>query len=105
MIQLKYTYRKEVGFMALMNCPNCGKEVSDRAKACPQCGVVLQVEDDTAVDEKKKYCPDCGTESSSDTETCPNCGCPIADDDNIGKDRLKSDTIKVIEVMKKCLGV
>lgn len=24
--------------MALMNCPECGKEVSDKASACPNCG-------------------------------------------------------------------
>lgn len=23
--------------MALINCPECGKEVSDKAKACPNC--------------------------------------------------------------------
>ena len=31
--------------MALIKCPKCGKEFSDRAKACPQCGTsTLQVE-------------------------------------------------------------
>ena len=24
--------------MALINCPDCGKEMSDRAPACPHCG-------------------------------------------------------------------
>lgn len=24
--------------MALINCPECGRQVSDRANACPQCG-------------------------------------------------------------------
>jgi len=24
--------------MALMKCPDCGREVSDKARACPQCG-------------------------------------------------------------------
>lgn len=24
--------------MALINCPECGKEVSDMAKSCPNCG-------------------------------------------------------------------
>jgi hypothetical protein len=27
--------------MALINCPECSKEVSDKAPACPNCGVVL----------------------------------------------------------------
>ena len=25
--------------MALIKCPKCGKEFSDRALACPQCGM------------------------------------------------------------------
>ena len=24
--------------MALINCPECGKQVSDRAASCPDCG-------------------------------------------------------------------
>lgn len=27
--------------MALMNCPECGKEISDKAEFCPSCGYVL----------------------------------------------------------------
>lgn len=29
-------------FMALINCPECGKEISDTIKACPHCGYNLQ---------------------------------------------------------------
>lgn len=28
--------------MALINCPECGKEVSDTAKSCPHCGYELK---------------------------------------------------------------
>ncbi len=28
--------------MALINCNECGKEISDRAKACPHCGMPLK---------------------------------------------------------------
>ena len=28
--------------MALIKCPECGKEISDRASACPHCGYPLQ---------------------------------------------------------------
>ena len=31
--------------MALIKCPECGKEISDRAKACPSCGFPIQVEE------------------------------------------------------------
>lgn len=27
--------------MALINCPQCGKEISDKASFCPQCGFEL----------------------------------------------------------------
>ena len=27
--------------MALINCPECGKEVSDKAANCPNCGVTI----------------------------------------------------------------
>lgn len=31
--------------MALINCPECGKEISDKAPACPNCGMPLRRED------------------------------------------------------------
>jgi hypothetical protein len=34
--------------MALMNCPECGKQVSDRAAACPHCGNPLRAAPTTA---------------------------------------------------------
>ena len=27
--------------MALINCPECGNQVSDKAQSCPNCGVVI----------------------------------------------------------------
>ena len=30
--------------MALINCPECGKEISDSAMNCPNCGYPMQVE-------------------------------------------------------------
>lgn len=29
--------------MALMNCPECGKEISDQAESCPYCGYPLRL--------------------------------------------------------------
>lgn len=51
--------------MAIINCPECGKEISDKAKACPNCGCPINetnqfssaaVSDD---DEEHIYCPYC----------------------------------------------
>lgn len=30
--------------MALTNCPECGKEVSDKAQSCPNCGAPIRGE-------------------------------------------------------------
>lgn len=32
--------------MALIKCPECGKEISDRAKACPNCGCPIEATPD-----------------------------------------------------------
>ena len=31
--------------MALIKCPECGKEISDKAISCPNCGLPLRRED------------------------------------------------------------
>lgn len=56
--------------MAMTTCPNCGEQISDKAKKCVHCGTVL-------IPEEKKYCPDCGAEFEEGLDTCPKCGCPI----------------------------
>lgn len=37
-METQLVYRKEETEMALIKCPECGKEYSDKAKACPNCG-------------------------------------------------------------------
>lgn len=56
--------------MAMTTCPNCGEQISDKAKKCVHCGAVL-------IPEEKKYCPDCGAELEDGMDTCLKCGCPI----------------------------
>ena len=43
--------------MALIKCPECGKQISDQAEACPKCGCPI---------EPKTYCPECKKEISTD---------------------------------------
>ncbi len=47
--------------MALIHCPECGKEVSDQSKKCIYCGASIFV------------CPECGKISVSEGR-CPRCG-------------------------------
>ncbi len=42
MIRIKIQ-RKGVTKMALIKCPECGKEISDKASACPNCGCPVSV--------------------------------------------------------------
>lgn len=58
--------------MAMIACPNCGEQISDKAKKCVHCGTVL-------IPEEKKYCPDCGAELEEGIKSCQKCGCPIED--------------------------
>lgn len=37
--------------MAMIKCPDCGKDVSDKAKACPECGCPIDA----------PVCPKCGS--------------------------------------------
>lgn len=39
--------------MALINCPECGKEISDRAHQCPNCGFWL-IENEEVSHKKKE---------------------------------------------------
>ena len=37
-VLIKYTTRKEGKVMALIKCPECGKDISDKADKCINCG-------------------------------------------------------------------
>lgn len=55
--------------MALINCKECGQEISDSASVCPHCGAPVI---------KDVYCPKCGTKVPENIQFCPTCGNPIA---------------------------
>lgn len=67
--------RKELNEMALIKCPNCGKEISNRAATCFGCGYQLIGEPEPEYENGK--CQDCGQELEEGAMICPNCGCPI----------------------------
>ena len=50
--------------MAMIKCPECGKEISDKAVSCPNCGAVV----------KKKFCQHCGEKIDNECVVCPKCG-------------------------------
>ncbi|MEH6537755.1 MAG: DUF2569 family protein [Psychroserpens sp.] len=55
--------------MALINCPDCKKEVSSKASSCLHCGFPIQ--------EAINKCPECEVEILLDAETCLQCGFPL----------------------------
>ncbi len=61
--------------MALINCPNCNKEISDKAKVCVGCGHKLV--DDINTEKTIISCPECDVITDTLTDTCPNCGYPL----------------------------
>ncbi|MFG6330687.1 MAG: zinc ribbon domain-containing protein [Lachnospiraceae bacterium] len=60
--------------MAMIQCPECGQEISDKAKKCIHCGKVF-VEEKPINEEIK--CSECGAVLAETDEICPNCGCPV----------------------------
>ena len=56
--------------MALIRCPECGKEVSDKAAACIHCGYPLQ----ESKEESVQYCPYCGKSNHIESTFCGYCG-------------------------------
>ena len=51
--------------MALINCKECGQQISDAASVCPHCGAPVV---------KVVYCPACGTKVPGNVRFCPHCG-------------------------------
>lgn len=55
----------------LINCPECNKEISDKAETCPNCGYKLPKPDPLFQGEYCPKCLDCGIKTT--IELCPYC--------------------------------
>lgn len=66
--------------MALISCPECGKQVSDRADSCPNCGYPISKPKTGGPEERAQTveCPVCHTICTGSEMKCPNCGYPLA---------------------------
>ena len=80
--------------MAMISCPNCGKEISDKAIKCPACGYEL-----LAVEETTK-CEECGQELPEGATSCPNCGCPVKVVENTPQ-RVSVANVELHHISKK----
>lgn len=87
--------------MAMIQCPECGQEISDKAKKCIHCGKVFVEE--SIVNEEIK-CNECGAILLETDQTCPNCGCPvekIMDNDQTTPQQVEVASIKMAAKTKK----
>ena len=75
--------------MAMIVCPNCGKEVSDKAKKCINCGEIL-------IPDEKIICQECGTEFEEGLTECPNCGCPVEKQNEETSQKVEVTGVEVI---------
>ena len=84
--------------MALIKCPNCGGEISDKAEICPKCSFVLK-------EPIKIVCSECGSEVPEGATSCPNCGNPIIapKPDEVQKVEVSKITVPNIKLDKKLL--
>ena len=80
--------------MALIQCPNCGKEISDKAQSCVYCGCIFS-------QKTKKACPECGNEIDQDATVCPRCGYPIAFEEEEGVVPIQKNKEKQPQNTKK----
>ena len=66
--------------MALVHCPECQKEVSTEALACPQCAYPFPGKKNglnVRQSENIQSCHDCGRVVSKHAKACPHCGLEI----------------------------
>lgn len=68
--------------MALIKCEECGKEISDKARNCVNCGCPIFLNSKVEKQEKNNSntesslvpCLSCGAEIAKNTKVCPLCG-------------------------------
>ena len=53
--------------MAMITCPECGREVSDKAASCPNCGAPINNF------LEKRFCKYCGEQIDKKCVVCPKC--------------------------------
>lgn len=70
--------------MAMIQCPECGQEISDKATTCPHCGTPIFV------------CPECGNVLSGQNKICDRCGYGMPKQEQKESDSASKDISSVI---------
>lgn len=81
--------------MALINCPECNKEISDKATVCPNCGYPIQKQSFNSKPSSTKVniCPKCG-HIWGKYEKCQDCGTKLIDCNILFDDYKNMDVIE-----------
>lgn len=75
--------------MAIIKCPECGNQISDKAKKCIHCGITFT---DITTETNELICNECGNPIPKTLKECPNCGCPVPKT----KFKLKNKTLIIL---------
>lgn len=107
--------------MGLIKCPECGKEISDKADVCIGCGFPIKKyvenrenysesknEEQTTVDDGIIVCKSCGEKNKKGDTYCKSCGTKLTDSENImfelTDDKKKVSKLSVLAVACSFLG-
>jgi RNA polymerase subunit RPABC4/transcription elongation factor Spt4 len=60
--------------MSLIECEDCGKEISDKATTCPGCGAPTLASPPPSPTPEEVICAFCKKTFQDDGSTCPHCG-------------------------------
>src|SRR6266705_2072070 len=80
--------------MPLINCTECGKQVSTEAKACPNCGRPVATMQ-ASLPVASITCPYCRKDVASGVETCPHCRMRIAHSTSSKRFRRANDPVEI----------
>lgn len=83
--------------MAIIKCPSCGQDVSDKTKKCIHCGETLLEET-----VPKRVCSECGKEVEMSVLECPHCGYSLQQDE---KEKTKKKAISVVVIIILILAI
>ena len=88
--------------MAMIQCPNCGKEISDKAQRCIHCNFEL-------IPEEKVFCAECGAELEKGETVCRKCGCPVEikgkGSEAVAPQPVEVTGVKITKRSKKFFGI
>lgn len=87
--------------MAMIQCSECGKEISDKARECIHCGKVF-VEEEIM---EQINCSECGAVLEKTDKICPNCGCPVETQasDDVKPHQVEVTSIRMAKKIKKII--